>query len=480
MVTMMNLYFFIPLIFALFLGVNVWFKKASLIRKTTNTVFLLEFIFSSVILMFSSEINFSIFNLNFSPDKFSVVFIFLSSFAFLLFSIFSKKFILKMHRGFYAVLLLIFGILNGIFLINNIFISLLGIFWIILLFYFLSISYSKKTSLKAISTQFFADLAWYLIGLFLIVKDFARYFVLNDVVFSFENITKYLYKIDDSAVILTFYGFLILIGRMFNLIPFCTKNISQKYQITPFVYCLQNLIFLMLGGFLFGKCYLDFNYLFYQNQVVIALFLLFNFVIYVFLALRQDKMFKFLNSIILANLIISLFSIFSFEKECFGIYAYCIFGICISYLLTASVFLFLEDTFKTDKFDELKIIDNNSKMCRFLVISSMLNVSSAPFLSIFSIELISFMMMFSTTYDVKILNYIPYLLVLGTFILVLSGFGVIYKILIEPIEKFETPIKFEAHQIIVFSSLLFAVLILSVLPKFVSLEIGTKIIIGNF
>lgn len=476
---MLSAFLILPFLLVILFVISPFLKKSLYISRIAKITFFIELIFAFFIAGMK-ETSFTYLNIDFALDKFCSYLLFINTFVFFLFSIFSKTFIIKLHKVFYSFSLLLFGIINILLLSDNIFATLISIFWLFLVSCFFLVTFSKNENKKSIIVQLMSDMFWFLASIFSILKEFAKYFVANNINFSFSELSQNLYKIDDFSIALAFIGFLILIGRMFNFIPFRTKNLSVCTNVIPFVYYMQGCSFLIAGCFLFTKIYLNFNFLFYQMQDIITIFLLINFILFLFLSFRQNNMFKFLNNFFTANIIIGLFSVFSFEKECFRIFAYFVFVLIISYVFSSFVFIVLNQKFNTDKFDELKRINDKSKLLQFFTAISILNIASAPILAFFSAELISFMMIFSTDYEGSVLNFAPFVLILGAFILSLSAYGVIYRILIEPVEKICRQTSLSNHQVLVFIVLTFALVILSFTPDYIFKQIGTIVNIGNF
>ena len=478
---MLKLFMFLPFIFALFLGISKFLKNPIYIRGIAKFFFTVQFLLSIPVLFGDKNIGFTLFNVDFILDGFSSCMIFLSSFIFFLFSIISKTFITKLHRLFYSTSLLFLGLINLTLLTDNIFALLAFLFWIFLVNYFLSTSFFKnKEDKKNTEIQLANDLFWFFIANALIIKDFGKYFIINNESFNFSNLAQNLYNIPDESIILAFFGFLILIGRLFNMIPFCAKNLSNSTKINPVVFSLNNINFLIIGCCLFLKCYLNFDYLFYQVQGNLAIFFLLNFIIFAILVLRQKRLFKFLTNLLGANIIIGLLSVFAFEKECFSIFAYYIFVLSISYLLCSTIFMILADKFKTDNIEEFSKIEDKTRLTQIFTTISLLNIASVPLFSFFSAELICLMMIFSTDFDETILNFAPYCLIAGVFILALCTIGVLYKILIEPSVKSKIQIKFCNHQILVCLLLVFVIILLGIYPDFVLNQINSVIQIENF
>lgn len=477
---MLNIYLIIPFIFAFLIGNSIFIKNPIYIRKFAKTLFLIQFFISSILFFCTNTYEFSYLNIDFTINKSTQFLLLLVNLIFFLFSIISKTFILKLHKTFYATSFLLLGLINIAICCDNIFIIYLSLFWIFLIFYFLSISFSNKEIHKQINYQLKNNLIWLFISLMLILYEFARYFVVNNIAFSFSNINSNLCKIDDIAIILAFIGFAIIIAKLFNLIPFNGKNLFISNKLNPFIFALNFSSSLIIGSSLFIKTYTNFDYLFYQFQDEIAIFLIINFAIFIILALRQKNLFKFLTNAFCAIIIIILFSIFSFEQECINAFLYSIFALCISYCLSAIVFMIIIDKFKTDNLDDFKKIDDKTKFSQLFITFSLLNIAGVPLLSIFGFELICFMLIFSTDYESLILNFIPYCLILGALILSLTSFGILYKILIEPVEKIKTQITYSNHQIIVCTILIFIIFVLGVYPEYIFKQINTLVQLGKF
>lgn len=477
---MLSAYLIIPFIFAFLIGICFFIKNPIYIRRIAKVFFIIQFAFSSVIFFCFKESSFSFLNMNFVLDKSAQFLLFLASLIFFLYSIFSKKFILKMQRVFYSLSFLMLGLVNFLILSDNIFVSYITLFWVILVNHFLFSAFSKKEEGKYLKHQLFCDLTCFFISISLILVDFARYFVLNDIDFLFSNLSSNLYKIEDSSITFAFFGLLIMIARLFNFIPFDFKNLFLSNRINPLIYSMNFVSFLILGCSLFLKTYSNFDYLLYQFQDEIAIFLLINFLFFTALSLKQKNLFKFLTNIYRASTIIIFFSVFSFAKECLAIFLFSIFALCLSYCLSAFVFMILIDKFKTDNLDEFKKIQDDTKLSQLFIVTSLLNSACVPIFSFFSFELICFMIIFSIEYEGIILNIAPYCLAFGAFIISASSFKMLYKILIEPIQKMDSKFSFCNHQILVCTILLLAVIILGIYPEYIFKQMSIPFQIGQF
>lgn len=451
-----------PFFFALLLVLLRFVKNPQYTRRIAKIFSFIQFASYALILLCYQKESFSLFNINFVADKVALYLVFLTSFVFLLFSIMSKSFVFKLHRVFYAMGFLLLGLLNLAIFADNIFIFLITLFWIFLVNYFLSVSFSTKEAKKDIDVQLACDIGCIFLAIAFIIKDFARYFIINDIDFSFSNLIQNLYRIDDVAIVPAWFALLGLCARLFNFVPFSAKNLSISNKINPFIFSLNSITAYILGCYLFLRCYLNFDYLFYQYQDEIALFLLVNFVIFVLLVMRQKNLFRFLTSIGAINAIVVIFSVFSFEAHCSCNFVYYSIAYTVAYCLCAFVFAILKDKFKTDDVDEFRKISETTKTAGFFIVISLLNIVPVPFMALFGAQALSFMMIFSTDYEGIVLNIAPYCLFFGSIIVSLTVFGMIHKIIALPPSKDDIKIVLCNHQMLVCSLLA----ILSILIAF--------------
>ena len=198
-----------------------------------------------------------------------------------------------------------------------------------------------------------------------------------------------------------------------------------------------------------------------------------NFIIFVTLTFAYKKIFQFITNVFCANFAIAIFSVFSFEQECANAFLYSIFGLCLSYCLTAFTFMVLKEKFKTDNIEEFKKINDKTKICQLFTTISLLNLACVPLFTIFSVELICLMMIFATDYEHELLNMIPYCLILGIFLISLVSFNVLYKILIEPVQKITTQVAFSNHQIIICIILILIIITYGICPELIFKQMGT-------
>lgn len=458
---MLGVYILMPFVFAFIFSIFHIFENPLIARRIAKSLYLLHFLFSSILLVLFQNNNLTFWQNNFVLDETSIYFTFLVSLIFFLFAVISKTFISKFQKPFWAVNFLLLGLINFLIASNNIFIFLISLFWIFLVNFLSSTLFSKKEAKKNATKTLMCDIFCLFISTSLILKEFARYFVLNEINFSFSSLKQYLYKIDDFAISLAFFGFLIIILRLFNFVPFGNNRFNNQFKINPLINSQNLVVLLILGCYLFVKCYINFDYLFYQYQDEIVIYLLLNFIFFVLLILKQKNISKFLNYAFIINVIIAIFSAFSFKEECYFNFIYYTIVICISYSLALFVFMILEKKFKTDNIEEFKKIDDKTKLSQIFISIALLNLASVPILPMFNCELLSFMMMFSIDFNDSILNIAPYILIFGTSILSLATFNVLHKIIVEPIKKSHITIELRTHQIAICTILSVTLVILT-------------------
>lgn len=462
---MLITYVITPFIFAFLIGINNFLKNPIYIRRFAKFLYIIQFIFSCVLFFFANTTSFEFQNINLILDKNTQFLLLLTNFIFFLYSIISKAFILKLHKLFYATSFLLLAIIDFAILLDNIFIFLISLFWIILINYFLSISFSKKEYTKQIKYQLTNDLIWFFAAISLILYDFARYFILNDIDFTFSNLNSNLDKIDSFSINYAFIGTLILVAKLFNLIPFNAKTLSLSNKINFYIYSLNFISNFILGYFLFLKLYTIFNHLFLEFQNEISIFLLVNFIIYVILTFNQKNLFKFITSAFCAITILAFFIIFSIEENYNAIFLYSISTLFLSYCLSAFTFMILADKFQTDNLDDFKKIEDKTRLSQIFTTFALLNIASTPLLPIFNSELIYFMAIFSNESEEALLNIAPYCFIFGIFIISLACFSILYKIMIEPTQKSNTQVSFCIHQISVCTILTIILGVIGMFPK---------------
>ncbi len=452
---------FLPILSSLFLFIFRFLKNPIYIRNFSYSMALINFLFFSGLFFSENEICFRLLNFDFLINKTSLFFIFLLSLIVFLFTIFSKNFIKKSHKLFFISLFLIQGLVNFTFSIDNLFVVLINIFWIILIYFLLnSLFLNNSEEKKSLEKKLTFDIFIYFISIFLISYDFIRYFLLNDVEPNLKNIIATLSYIDNSSIILCFLGFLILIFKFFNFIPFSYELKVKNTATQGFVDTIQLSVNLFLGLSLFLKTFSVFEYLFYDFQIYIILFILINFVFYCVLSTRKDYLSKISKDFIPCYISLGLFSVFSFNQENLGIFSYMILALIASYCFISFCFLILKEKFGVDNLSEINKISEKSSRYKFFLGLALLNLIKLPSLALFSACLICLISAFTIEFENEFLNLVPYLLILGILYTSLSSCGLINKILIEPTNQ-KTDILLSRSENICFSLILFIVILIS-------------------
>jgi len=460
----LDIYIIAPFLFALVLGCFAILKNPVYLRRISTFFSFIQFCFASLMYLSIYQTKFFILNISFNYDKFSSILVFLTAFIFFIASIISKTFILKSHKAFYSVLFLIFGLVNTTVLSDNILICFLNIIWIIFLGYFLNVLYSTKEAKKNINSSLKADVTVIGASSVLILFDFLRYFVLNDIEFSFSNILDNLYHINSLSSLLGFFGFLILVLKLSNLIPFVSNNISNSSKINPLVNYINIFVNYLLAGFLFYKTSLVFGYFLEDFQEIIVSYLLFNFIYYLILSLRVDSIYKFLNTFIIVCFLINFFPVFVFKETGLNAYRYSIISIIVSFSLFYFVLALLSNKFKTDKFEDFKKISSKNHRVIFFIIFSILNMIGVPLLTVFVSRFLIFSTLFREELNGFILNLSPYILLFGCFVMALILLRVFNFILIEPVDNDKNTLVFSKHQTLILILLCFCILIMGLYP----------------
>lgn len=457
------LYLIIPFFILPFFAGFSKFKDKNFTRKFSNTFFASQLVFSFFMFLLIDKYTFTIFDVTFLSDRLNLALILILNFIYLLFSIFSKEIIKTSSRIFYPILIIFFALSNVFILTDNVFLLFLIIFWTLLLQYLLLSLYKQEKNLKKnLNRQLIFDFVLFFASVFLIGFDFLRYFILNQINFSFENIQNYLSNINETSTILAFVGFLILIFRHFNFIVFSGLNFSNYKKVPAF-----NLILLMffnsvVAHSLFVKIYPVFSFLFNQYSETIITFLFVNLIYYLILMFKTKTIGDFLLSSYVFNMAIGINLYLISSKNDLRILFYYFISFIVSFVLLGLVFSVLETRFNTNLFEEFKKIPSKNNIFKTAIIFSILNYMKLPFLSNFMAFLILVYTAVSKCSDISI-NILIVFFVAFLFYFV-SNLNIFYKILLFPYEKFDKDKFVSRHQSICILLLIFLVVILIFLP----------------
>ncbi len=455
-----NIYILLPFVFSFLLGIFTFIKNPIHIKRITKILFFIIFLCTFFILICYNNLAFSIFKIKFYLSNFSSIIIFINAFIFLIFSIISKTFIQKSQKLFSCATLLTFGLINIITLNNNIIATLGGVFWLLLIYFLLDSNYDRKNQ-KKFFLLLQSDIFLLLLCSILIFYDFARLFILNEISFDFVNIKENLNHINNIAILSAFFGLNLIIARLFNFLPFGKKLICSN----PLIETQKTLTSFIVGNIILYKTFITFDYLFYDFEKYITIYLIINFIWFTFLSCRQDNLIKIINSILPVYSIINIFTIFSFEQKGIYTFIYGVVSILASFLLIFIVFSILTNKFKSDKIEDLQKISPKNRILKFFIIISILNLAKAPPFALFSSNLFSLIMIFSINYNEPVMELMPYILITGTLMISIFILNIFYKILIEPqsIPKNET--KLAKHQIIAISLIIIIITLIGICPS---------------
>ena len=457
----LSIYIIIPFVFALIFGAFSIMKNPIHLRRLGITFASIQFAFASLIYLVMPKVTFSILNLSFGYSRFSSTLLFLLSLIILIISIISKTFILRSHRAFWSVLFLIFALSNSIILSENILLNILNIVWIIFLNYFLSITFSSSTESKEnINSELKLDISVIGISTALILFDFVRYFVLNEIEFSFLNISQNLNHIHPTSTIIAFFGFLILIFKLFDFIPFASKRIANSANVNPLVDYLNTITRYIIGSFILFKTGIIFAYLYWDFKEIILCYLGFILLYYLILSFRGDSIYKFLNSIMVVCFSLNMFSIFAFTERGLASFMYSIVATITSFSLLYFTLAIISNKFKTDNFDEFKKISPKSYSVIFFIMFSILNFIGVPMFSMFSSRLYILTSLFSADYSNWALSFIQCLSIIAYLVIAVISLRIFHAILIAPVNTQKNNFEISKHQILTLSILSFSILII--------------------
>ena len=458
---LINTYIFIPFIFAFLLGIFSFIKNPIYIRRITKIIFSIIFILAFLIHTSIEDSSFSILKINFIVDNFSSIILFINAFIFLIFSIISKTFIQKSQKLYSLSNLLIFGLINIVILCDNVNITLGSIFWFFLVSFLLNTNFDPKNK-NNLNRKLNINILVLAICSILIFYDFARLFILNEIPFNFTNVNENLYHINNSSIFAAFIGLIILISKLFNFIPF-NKN---ETQCNPIIATSNTLTSFILGNIILYKTFLIFDYLFYNFEQYLTLYLIINFVWFTTLSFNQKNLIQITNSTLPIFLIINIFTLFSFEEKGILAYTYSTISTLISFLLLFIVFAILINKSKSGDMENLYKISPKNRILKFFLIIAILNLIKTPPLTLFTSCLINLVMIFSIDYDEILTEITPYILTIGSFLISVCALNIFYKILIEPQNTPKNETKLANHQIITLSLIITVIIIIGIYPQY--------------
>ena len=388
------------------------------LRKLANIFYFMAFILSVVALLCFGDKTVTIFGIDFYYNKINGMFLFLANFVLYLFNLNSKNSVRYMQKTFYPVSLLILVLINLILLVDNFFLIFLLLF---LLFF---ANYLLNNSKEA----FIRDCIALFISYAFISYGVLRYFALNDIPATLMNIVQYQYKIDSLSINFALFGFLLLISKLFNFVPF---NLKAK---NSFALNFNTMVFLIIGCDLLIKTFVLLNYYFYKVQALISLYIVFNVVYFAFLQFKSKGINEFLRLSLSANIGIGIYSLFLYSESGLISFIYCSIALILSYGGCFLLSDIIEKKMNSDSFCALKKISHNDKLIKFFIFIVFLNLAKVPPGVAFCATIYSFLNIFLSDLTGDLISLAPYILFFCTFLLSLNCFNVMGKILIEPLK----------------------------------------------
>jgi len=458
----LNFYVMFPFITALTIGVLMFIRNPIYLRKISEFFFVFQFINSVVLYFSANNAKVNLFGFDFSTDNLSLLLLLCMALVFLVISFNFKFFILKLHRLFYASVFTLIGLVNNVVLSDSVYLVLMSIFWIFIMFYFIQRSYASGGKVK--NRYFYIlgyDVFLFILSVYLISNNFLKYFLLNDLAFTFSNMITALERVDETSGVLAFIGFAILIFRFLNCLPFSYAAFLKATKSNPMVFFVCQIFEIIVALILCVKV----NAVFveqiaeYQGEILLILFI--NFVYYALLSLRQDNVLKFLASNLNVNLLAIILSLVIIGKDVFSIIVYGFIVLLISFVLMGLIIISLVQKFKSSKIEDFLNIKYASKPVFTIAIISFLTFAKIPLLALFKPILMCLLLLFSADFDSGIVNGCLYLIVAGLFINSLANLNILQRILFDPIKKPKGVFSFSFNQIVSFSVLILVLVLLT-------------------
>lgn len=437
-------------------------KNIIKLRKITNIFYFIVLILSLFALFSFDDKNITIFGIDFCYNKINGMLLFLSDLTLYLFSLNSKNSIKNIQKIFYPLSIALLVLLNSILIIDNIFVNYILLFLIFLINYFLSKS----------KCQFCIDCSMLFASFVFISYGLLRYFAVNNIDATLSNIGYYQNRIDDFVIGLAFIGFLIIIFRLFNLIPF---NLKQK---NSHIFGFNTILYLIIGCDLLIKTFIIFNYFFYQFQTIIALYLIINVIYFGLIQFKSKGIIEFLKLTLPINIIVGIFSLFLYNEGGFISFVYYSMALILTYGAGFLISDIIEKKMGTNHFAGLSKISHNSRLIRFFIFIVFLNIAKIPpFIDSFA-SMYSFLNIFLIDFSGIVMTVAPYILFAFSFLVSLNTFGVLYKILIEP-EREAKSFLLSQRQKFVLLVICFAIFITGAGVEYILNQFANIVDVGN-
>lgn len=459
---------------------SLFMRNPISIRRVTKAALLISFFLCALLLVFTCGFDLSIFNISLGFSKFSLSLGLILSFCFIVFSYLSKPLINKSHKLFYSLALAYYFIINFFIFSNNLTVLILLLFWIYFITYLLNYNFSySKEAKNSLALNLSIDFITLLIAGSLIGFNFLRYFLVNNIEFTFQNIVINAPSITDSSIVLAFFGVLLIVFNLAKFLPFDGSNLNNQNKINPLCSSICAIGSFFLSGAFLIKSYYSFDWLFFNYQNLIAYYVLFNIFYYAILIYKQNSTIKFSFLVTKVTFGIGVLSLFTFSESIFGVYFYYLISSIVSLLTLFSLGLILFSKFKTDKISRFITSITKNKLLSFFIFIALLNIAKVPILPMFSATLTVLALLFSLQYETLVMDFVPYFAFLALVILSFNIYDFIRSIFIEANKKTDKNYSYSIlnHQIIIMVSLLFSLILVGIFPDYfidTFLKIGTS------
>lgn len=461
----LNFYLFIPFLSAIL--ICLFMNNPINIRRISKLFFSSSLFLCCGLMLVLNYDSYDFFGNTLVFSKLSLTLSLFLNFIFMIFMFLSKTVIHKNHKAFYTLVLGCYSLINLFIFTDNLLILFILLFWLFFSQYFLAynFSYSKeaKTSLKInLSIDFIVCLA----AMSLIGYDFLRYFAINNIDFTFQNILNNLALIDKNSTLVAFGGIMVIIFNLIKLLPFDGNNLNNVSKINPLCISINTISNLILASILSLKTYIVFKDLFYISQDIIIAYLLINLLYYAILSYRQNNFTKFSLCTIKISFISGFFVLFCSSNSAIGSFIYYICSVLISFCLLFCVGTILFSKFKTGKISSLlKGVSKNRLFSSFIFIA-LFNLAKAPFLPLFTACLYCLCLIFTNQYDTFITEIMPYCLLFGLFTVSLSVFDLIYRIFIKTNKQnTKNPVLLRC-EVVAILFIIFMLIIINIYPNY--------------
>ena len=457
-INFLNIYLVFPFIFALIVGLFNSFYNPIQVRLFSKIFFVVNFILSALIYLTFGYDSTKFFNISFTLDNVTSLYIVLNSLIFLIFNLFSKTSINRFHKLFYPVVILFSGLINIIILTDNILALFVVIFWYILIDFLLKSTYLKeKEYFSILKKQFALDLTIFFIGISLFILNLAQYFINIEIEPCYSIIQALISNMQPHNTLFSYFGVVLISIRFLNLFPFLSLNINNTNKINNFVSTFLLISSTFVGSFLILKFVKTFSFVALDYKNAIIIYLIVNIFYYAFASFKNENIVKKLTYLFASSLaiVLTIGQIEQRKEEIFILFVSCL---ILSYLFCFMFCFIFENKFKSLKIQALKRIEIKNKILKLLFLLSFLNLACLPLFGLFSYLLITLIAIFQNN------NLIFYPIIFGVFLTNISIYNLIYQLFIEKSDRLISNLKLSYYQFLSLFIVAVGLVIFSILP----------------